>query len=394
MRFSKCLTLYYDPKKLKDAWGAEKTLEERIVLHIQSILASIEERQQDSSQCTPKYQVKEAPSLETKIFIVTFNNIGYMDAITMAKQMIEYTKIVSDPQIEMVMSGHQIPKSFAAVSHNKLLKAYQKLYPDINIYLELHASDDDAINSPFSSRKNSQEEISTTSTPDPSPVKPKKDTISPCSHKPPTLVSQPCVLAPKSDFHSVIPSSIAPPPQLIRLPVPVHHPPIKSEIENIEKQILFIQHKNQEFRNLLQQQQLRATIPNQFMKIAPQTEAIQQAIPPQINYNLNFIQNSQIPFITSVHNTQGTLWNPQGAMNHTSQIPVLFPMLNFTQNPLTRVIIPNQSMVQNYQSPVMNPTRNNSQAPQTFFVNVNQVAPQLNFQLQNRQMDAAQNAAT
>jgi hypothetical protein len=125
-------------------------------------------------------------------------------------------KLSKDPQIGMVMSGQQIPKSFVAVSHNKLLKAYQKLYPDINNYIVLHASDDeaedDALTSPFSSRKNSQEEISTTSTPNPSSVKPKKDTISPCFHKPPPLVSQPCALAPKSDFQSVIPDSRVPSP--------------------------------------------------------------------------------------------------------------------------------------------------------------------------------------
>jgi hypothetical protein len=113
----------------------ENTVEERIILHIRSILSLIEERHQNDSQTMRIEKAEEAELLEGKTFILSFNLIRCVDAVLMTKQILEYTKVISDPQIDMVISDYEIPVTFIAVSNDKLVTTYQKLFSNIKMIL-------------------------------------------------------------------------------------------------------------------------------------------------------------------------------------------------------------------------------------------------------------------
>jgi hypothetical protein len=104
--------------------ASRESVAERIILHLQSILSLIQERNQYSPQISSQNRWKggyDASKSET--FIVAYNSTNYINAMLLTKQMIDYTQTVSDPQVQIVFSGRGLSKAFLLRIRNYLLRA-------------------------------------------------------------------------------------------------------------------------------------------------------------------------------------------------------------------------------------------------------------------------------
>jgi hypothetical protein len=151
---------------------------------MQSILNVIQENHQNGSHVSYKDQLKEANSLDNKIFIVSFNSMQSVEAIFLAKQIIEYTKIVSDPQYQIVI----FDQTFIAAAHTELFAAYQGIYKDLYNHVVLATSeekmDKQNVSDSIPSKAGSQMEISGSNTPSTSQIEPLQEKGSPSPIKP------------------------------------------------------------------------------------------------------------------------------------------------------------------------------------------------------------------
>jgi hypothetical protein len=194
MRFSQCLTLHYNPKKLSNSWGPEKSIEDRIVLHMQCILDSTQDKQHNGSKISSKNKSKEkAISLEHKTFIIT---LKYSEYLLLPRQMLEYIEVISDPQIHMVISDSHVPINFIAISKTELFSAYEKLYPDLSNRVVHLSLSNDKMEEEQTERVAADElsriaEMDSTSSPIASPISPVKHKISPNKASAPILTPFP-----------------------------------------------------------------------------------------------------------------------------------------------------------------------------------------------------------
>jgi hypothetical protein len=292
MRFPGCIKLYYNPKKLHNSWGAEKSVEERIILHMQSILNAMEENHQNGSHVPYKDQLKEANSLDNKIFIVTFGSMESIGGMFLAKQVIEYTKIVSDPQFQIVIFDHQIPKTFIAVAHTELFAAYQGIYKELDNHIVLNTSeekmDKQHVSDSLPSKAGSQMEISGSNALSTSPTKPLQVKSSPSKQSSP-IVSPFFSFDARLLFHPPTPTTMAfTPPQQIS--------PLQFSNAITPPQFQDLGAQNQENLQLLhllkycnsQNQVSPSPIPNPLIKLNLSN--------PSINLQDSFISQSSSPY--------------------------------------------------------------------------------------------------
>jgi hypothetical protein len=73
MKFPHCVKLYYNARKLQDYWESNRSLEEAILIHLQSILNKSEEMRLNKSQPNHIKRFKTRTSESKAPIIVLFN---------------------------------------------------------------------------------------------------------------------------------------------------------------------------------------------------------------------------------------------------------------------------------------------------------------------------------
>jgi hypothetical protein len=145
IRFPQCVTLYYNTSILRDFWEGKRSLEEVILIHLQSILNEIEENYLQESQSKCKKRSKKRTS-ESKAFIVVFNTKhDFLDTFAFVSQIYKYAKVVSTSRIQLVINSNNLPDEFIPLAHHNVSTAYKRIYQELSMdttFLPLRESTD------------------------------------------------------------------------------------------------------------------------------------------------------------------------------------------------------------------------------------------------------------
>jgi hypothetical protein len=133
IRFPQCVTLYYNTNTLRDFWECKRSLEEVILIHLQSILNEIEENHLYGSQSKCIKHTKKTTT-ENKAFIAVFNTKhDFLDTFAFVSQIHKFAKVVSTSRIQMVINSNNLPDEFTPLAHHKISTAYKRIYQELSM---------------------------------------------------------------------------------------------------------------------------------------------------------------------------------------------------------------------------------------------------------------------